>query len=83
MTLLICKRLVLVEVSVTTRRANAFVLQDMLGLPVREQNAKMIVAVEEHVCQCGILQIPHAIMSHCNTRINFGMQTNYMAATVT
>lgn len=84
MTLLICKRLVLVEVSVITRRGNAFVLKDMLGLPVKGQNAKMTVTVvEEHVCQCGILQIPHAIMNHCSTRINFGMQTSYLDVNVT
>ena len=49
MTLPICKRLVLVEDSATTRLENANVHQVMLALPVKEQNVKMIAADEGHV----------------------------------
>lgn len=83
MTLLIWKQPVPVEVSATTRRGSVLVLQVMLGLLVKEQNAKMTAVVEGHVFQCGIMQISTAIMSHCNIRIISGMQTNFMAASVT
>mmetsp|Transcript_19516 Transcript_19516/g.33003 ORF Transcript_19516/g.33003 Transcript_19516/m.33003 type:complete len:84 (-) Transcript_19516:824-1075(-) len=82
MILLICKRLVQVEAIVITPRGSALVLLVMLGLLVNERNANMTAAVEANAFQCDILQIPPAIMSRCNIRINFGTQTSCMAANV-